>query len=191
MNRELRVFLNDALVSILYENTGIWSFQYDDAWVQQGYPLSPGLPLTTDKHEDGGTTRPVQWFFDNLLPEADARLQLMNYMTDAVTPGTDAWSMLAHFGAESAGALTLLPPDAALPASALLPLPDDAIEARIKAMPRQPLAANALKNVLGRGSTKTGCREHRWAAVRTNRRTRIDPYSQTRWFERTLSLQGG
>jgi serine/threonine-protein kinase HipA len=147
MNRELCAYIDTAFVGTLSENTGVWSFQYDEAWVKQGYELSPGLPLTTVRHEDGGTIRPVQWFFDNLLPEADARLQLMTYMKNDGTVGIDAWSLLAYFGAESAGALTLLPPGAALPEAGLLPLSDESLEARIKAMPRQPLSARAPKKM--------------------------------------------
>ncbi|MDQ1817110.1 HipA N-terminal domain-containing protein [Massilia sp. CCM 9210] len=147
MNRELCAYIDKSFVGTLSENTGVWSFQYDQAWVEQGYELSPGLPLRTARHEDGGTVRPVQWFFDNLLPEADARLQLMTYMKNGVTAGVDAWTILAHFGAESAGALTLLAPGNALPEAGLLPLSDDELEARIKAMPRQPLSAKAPKKM--------------------------------------------
>lgn len=147
MIRELCAYIDKAFVGTLSENTGVWSFKYDEAWVKHGYELSPGLPLTTVRHEDGGTIRPVQWFFDNLLPEADARLQLMTFMKNDVTVGVDAWSMLAYFGAESAGALTLLPPGTALPEAGLVPLSDDALEARIKAMPRQPLSAKAPKKM--------------------------------------------
>jgi serine/threonine-protein kinase HipA len=147
MNRELCAYIDKAFVGTLSENTGVWSFNYDEAWVEYGYELSPGLPLTTVRHEDGGTIRPVQWFFDNLLPEADARLQLMTFMKNDVSVGVDAWSMLAYFGAESAGALTLLPPGTALPEAGLVPLSDDALEARIKAMPRQPLSAKAPKKM--------------------------------------------
>lgn len=147
MNRELSTYIDKVFVGTLSENTGVWSFQYDEAWVKHGFELSPGLPLTTVRHDDGASIRPVQWFFDNLLPEADARKQLMTYMLNDVTRGTDAWSMLAHFGAESAGALTLLPPGAALPEAGLLPLSNESLEARIKAMPRQPLSAKAPKKM--------------------------------------------
>jgi serine/threonine-protein kinase HipA len=147
MNRELSAYIDQAFVGTLSENTGVWSFQYDEAWISNGYELSPGLPLTKVRHEDGGTIRPVQWFFDNLLPEADARLQLMTYMKNDVTVGMDAWTLLACFGAESAGALTLLPPGSALPEAGLIPLSDQALQARIEAMPRQPLAAKAPKKM--------------------------------------------
>lgn len=147
MNRRLEAYIDQAFVGSLFENEGIWSFQYDETWVKQGYELSPGLPLSAKMHVDGGTTRPVQWFFDNLLPEEGARQQLMMYLQKDVTAGLDAWSMLAQFGAESAGALTLLQPGAALPIAGMNTLSDEALEARILAMPRMPLAANAPKKM--------------------------------------------
>ena len=147
MNRELCVYIDTALVGTLSENTGVWSFEYDERWVKNGFEISPGLPLATVRHVDGGTVRPVQWLFDNLLPEEDARQQLITYMKDDVPSGVDAWTMLARFGAESAGALTLLPPGAALPEAGLVPLTDDALQARIEAMPRQPLSARAPKKM--------------------------------------------
>jgi serine/threonine-protein kinase HipA len=93
---------------------------------------------------DSGSVRPVQWFFDNLLPEDAARTQLF-----AMLPGKrgDAWDLLERFGAESAGALTLLPPGAAQAAGGLSPLSNAELQARILAMPRQSLGANAPKKM--------------------------------------------
>ena len=147
MSRKLCAYIDQALVGTLSENTGVWSFQYDEAWVKSGYELSPGLPLQEAAHEDGGTTRPVQWFFDNLLPEEGARQLLMTFTEHGKTVATDAWTLLAQFGAESAGALTLLPPGAALPDAGLNLLSNEELEARIEAMPRQPLTAKAPKKM--------------------------------------------
>ncbi|MBV8622893.1 MAG: HipA domain-containing protein [Herbaspirillum sp.] len=146
MNRTLHAYIDDAFVGSLSENTGVWSFQYDQQWVQGGYALSPGLPLNPARHEDTGTYRPVQWFFDNLLPEDAARQQLVASMDNSAAL-TDAWALLAHFGAESAGALTLLEPGKSLPEAGLVELTDDALNARIDAMPRQALAAKAPKKM--------------------------------------------
>lgn len=146
MKRELFAYINNDLVGTLYENSGIWSFHYDAGWVKHGYALCPGLPLTTARHDDGGTTRPVQWYFDNLLPEEDARRQTITYMQNQ-TISVDAWSMLAYFGAESAGALTLLSAGQTLPGSGLRPLSDATLDERIKAMNRQPLSAKAPKKM--------------------------------------------
>lgn len=147
MSRTLFAYIDNAFVGTLSEHTGIWSFLYDKAWVSHGYELSPGLPLTTAPHDDGGTIRPVQWFFDNLLPEADTRLQLMAFLKNDAAVSTDTWTMLEHFGAESAGALTLLAPGTTLPEAGLVALSDEALEARIKAMPRQAILAKAPKKM--------------------------------------------
>jgi serine/threonine-protein kinase HipA len=147
MNRELHAYIDQDFVGTLSENGGVWSFAYDETWVEHGYELSPGLPLTTVRHEDSGTTRPVQWFFDNLLPEEDARLQLMTFMRNGIRVAPDAWTLLAQFGAESAGALTLLAPGTTMPQAGLVSLSDRALEMRIKAMPRQPLSAQAPKKM--------------------------------------------
>lgn len=144
MTRTLNVFIDREQAGVLHENTGIWSFQYDPQWLASGYELAPGLPLQTDVIVDHGTVRPVQWFFDNLLPEEAARSQLIASLPAG---SADAWDLLAHFGAESAGALTLLPPGVELGEGGLQPLSDEALEARIRAMPRQSLAADAPKKM--------------------------------------------
>jgi serine/threonine-protein kinase HipA len=94
---------------------------------------------------DGASQRPVQWYFDNLLPEEGQRLLLAG---DARLDAADAFGLLAWYGAESAGSVTLLPPDAA-PQSAepLRPLPDEALQARIRQLPRAPLTQAAIKRM--------------------------------------------
>ena len=47
----------------------------------------------------------MQWFFDNLLPEEEMRSALAR---EAKVDASDAWGLLAYYGRESAGALTLL-----------------------------------------------------------------------------------
>lgn len=144
MTRTLQVSIDERTVGTLSENQGIWSFQYDSSWTSDGYPLSPKLALSGTAIEDTGTDRPVQWFFDNLLPEETARASLFASLP---AKGGDAWDLLAQFGAESAGAITLLPPGAVQADAGLQPLPDDELDARIKAMPRIPLAAKAPKKM--------------------------------------------
>ncbi len=143
--RQLEVYIDQVLVGILSENTGIWSFQYSEDWTRDGFALAPGLPLQAEEIVDTGSVRPVQWFFDNLLPEESARAQLIN--TVSHTTSFDAWHLLSLFGAESAGALSLLPPGTALGEGGLKPLTNEELEQRIQAMPRQPLAANAPKKM--------------------------------------------
>ena len=73
--RFLRASINQAAVGTLQEVSGLWSFQYEADWLAnpQGFALSPHLPLTTEPLLDGASRRPVQWYFDNLLPEEALR----------------------------------------------------------------------------------------------------------------------
>lgn len=144
MSRELDVLSEGRRIGRLFENAGIWSFEYAGDWLADGYPLAPGLPLRPERILDSGTARPVQWFFDNLLPEEMARTRLIASLEQGAW---DAWQLLEHFGSESAGAITLLKPGASLAAPALIPLPDALLEARIQATPRVPLGSDAPKKM--------------------------------------------
>lgn len=144
MTRELLVHIDQVQVGTLTENQGIWSFTYTPDWAASGFDLAPGLPRVEGTILDTGTYRPVQWFFDNLLPEEDARDLLL---ASAKLTSADAWSLLELYGAESAGAITLLPPGVRQPPASLRPLTDEQLQARIKALPRQALTALAPKRM--------------------------------------------
>jgi serine/threonine-protein kinase HipA len=64
------------------------------------------------KQTDGSSTRPIQWYFDNLLPEEKARELLAK---DVKEPVEDVFALLTKAGAESAGAITLLPQNTIIP----------------------------------------------------------------------------
>ena len=68
--RSLRALIRNTEVGTLQEVAGIWRFQYTPNWLTnpQRFALSPHLPLTADPLLDGASKRPVQWYFDNLLP---------------------------------------------------------------------------------------------------------------------------
>ncbi len=145
--RSLRALINQMEVGTLREVAGLWSFQYAASWLENpdSFALSPHLPLTADSLLDGASLRPVQWYFDNLLPEEGQRVLLAG---DAKLDAADAFGLLAWYGAESAGSLTLLPPDAAPPvAETLRPLPDDALNTRIRQLPKTPLTHAAIKRM--------------------------------------------
>ena len=150
MRRELQISIDDQPVGTLFENQGIWSLQYTPEWISSGFPLSPKLPLQLTEIVDTGTTRPVQWYFDNLLPEEGVRQQLINAQTapaNGVQPALDAWWLLENYGSESAGALTLLPPDTEQAQTGLRPLLDAELEARIQRMERIPITQEAPKKM--------------------------------------------
>ena len=145
--RSLRASINQQEVGSLQEVAGLWSFQYTPDWLAnpKGFALSPHIPLSQQPLPDGASQRPVQWYFDNLLPEEDQRVLLAK---DARLDAADAFGLLAWYGAESAGSVTLLPPEAAPQTIELLrPLPDDALQARIRQLPKSPLTHAAIKRM--------------------------------------------
>ncbi|WP_336603714.1 HipA domain-containing protein [Bordetella sp. 02P26C-1] len=145
--RSLIASIDQNEVGTLEEVNGLWSFRYARAWLDdpRHFPLSPHLPLSLDPLIDGASVRPVQWYFDNLLPEEGQRILLAQ---DARLQAADAFGLLAWYGAESAGSLTLLPPGRTLDAPVpLRPLPDDALHIRIRHLPKVPLTQGAVKRM--------------------------------------------
>ena len=145
-DRILDVFIERSIVGALGERDGVWTFKYDAAWLESAtcFPIAPGLPLQAVGIVDGGTHRPVQWFFDNLLPEEDLRERLAK---ETHIEAADAFGLLERYGAESAGALTLLAPGAARPDAGRRALSDSEIRSRIRALPRTSLEARAPKKM--------------------------------------------
>lgn len=145
--RSLNVYIDNALVGVLREEEDLWQFEYAPTWMTapDGYDLAPGLPRAQSAHLDGSTTRPVQWFFDNLLPEETLRQAIS---TEAKVKGADAFALLEYLGAESAGSLTLLPPGT-LPGGTpgMRELADATLSQRIAALPTETLAASAPKRM--------------------------------------------
>ena len=143
----LRASINQTEVGTLQEAAGLWRFHYAADWLKHplSFALSPHLPLTAEPLLDGASKRPVQWYFDNLLPEEGQRILLAG---DAKLDAADAFGLLIWYGAESAGSVTLLPLEAEPQlAEALRPLPDAALEARIRQLPKAPLTHEAIKRM--------------------------------------------
>lgn len=145
--RALCASINQTEVGSLSESSGLWCFQYAPSWLEdpKGFALSPHLPLSTEEILDGASQRPVQWYFDNLLPEEGQRILLSR---DAKLDAADAFGLLAWYGAESAGSLTLLVPEAKPQVfEPLRALSDAALEARIRQLPKAPLTHAAIKRM--------------------------------------------
>lgn len=142
VKRQLQVWFNDTLLGTLEESNNLWAFEYDEAW--QGISLSPQFPTNTRRVEDGGSIRPVQWFFDNLLPEEGARELLAK---DAKVDKADAFGLLGYFGAESAGALTLLAVGEYPSEPETRQLPHEELEQRIRNLPKVSLSTGASKRM--------------------------------------------
>ncbi len=145
--RRLVAFINGREVGCLEADDGVWAFRYSDSWLsyERAYALSPHLPLRSSPIVDGSTDRQVQWYFDNLLPEEGQRLLLAG---DAGTDAADAFGLLEHYGAESAGSVTLLPPGSSeTPSGSLKPLSNESLSARIRQLPRISLSQGAIKRM--------------------------------------------
>jgi serine/threonine-protein kinase HipA len=106
--RALSVWVNGRLAGEWRIPTrGETEFQYDSAWVEseEGRPLSLSLPFGLDRGPIKG--RPVECYFDNLLPDADfIRKRVQDrFHTDS----GDTFDLLAAIGRDCVGAVQLLP----------------------------------------------------------------------------------
>lgn len=170
--RSLAVHIGQRRVGDLHEGDDLWRFVYNADWqaAEDGFDLAPGLPRARQEHIDGGTQRPVQWYFDNLLPEELLRVAISQ---EAHIRGNDAFALLTYLCAESAGSLTLLPPDSEMPGNwEWGTLPDEELSRRIAALPRQTLAAQAPKRMSLAGA------QHKLLVVLDNGRL-YDPVGAT------------
>ncbi|NQY38000.1 MAG: HipA domain-containing protein [Alteromonadaceae bacterium] len=136
--RQLNIYINQLKVGKLFEESDIWSFQYQQRWLsfKDNYPICPQIPLQKDKQIDGSTKRYIQWFFDNLLPEEGARTLLAR---DIKADEADSFGILAITGAESAGAITLTTQDSDDIAGTALKLSFEELNSRILGLPDIPL----------------------------------------------------
>lgn len=126
---QLRVLSDGALLGTLDVVEGRWSFSYAADWTL--HPLAPGFPLTTRDYQDVGEHRPVEWFFENLLPEG--RLRELIAFRDRIDP-RDSWAFLVRHGQDTAGALSLVTTNAegAVPGEVLVPLSKEALQTKIE-----------------------------------------------------------
>lgn len=147
MARELEISVNDRLLGYLRENSASWELEYASEWssATDAFDLAPALRRDQRVHSDGASLRPVQWYFDNLLPEEALRSALAK---EARVPTEDAFGLLAYFGAESAGSLVLSDREKAVaPERGLKPLPLSELSRRIGSLPQVSLGRNAPKKM--------------------------------------------
>jgi serine/threonine-protein kinase HipA len=146
--RRLNIFINQVRVGTLHEDNDLWALAYLPEWAarEDSFDLCPALPRGQLLHRDGATLRPVQWYFDNLLPEE--KLRELVAADAKLRHHEDAFALLEYLGAESAGSLTLLP-EGQEPAThpALKPLPYEALSQRIRGLPRSTLTREAPKRM--------------------------------------------
>ncbi|UAN45989.1 type II toxin-antitoxin system HipA family toxin [Serratia sp. JSRIV001] len=126
---DLDVYMNGYKVGIFSrEGTGAHMFQYVDTWLNQpgSRPISLSMPLRRRPYKGAE----VYNFFDNLLPdnpEIRGRI-LARYRADSTQP----FDLLARIGADTIGALQLLPQNAG---------PGDIRTINYKALSNQELAS--------------------------------------------------
>ncbi|MFL1466614.1 HipA domain-containing protein [Marinobacter sp. HN1S83] len=145
--RSLVVYYNGTKVGFLSEQENIWELSYADEWLAfaDGFDLSPSLPRDEKTIKDGSSKRPVQWYFDNLLPEEALRQVVAK---EAGLKWEDSFGLLEYYGAESAGALVLLEPEVSrdLPVGRKR-LTHDQLSQRIKNLPRSSLQKDSPKRM--------------------------------------------
>lgn len=138
MAQILDVYLHTALVGHLSVDRGSgMRFQYQVSWLhsEQAVPLSLALPLREAAFDNEVTTS----FFTNLLPESELRRALARNL--GVSEG-NGFALLEAIGGECAGAISLLPEAVEPPMSGgYKALGDDALEQRLRDLPKQPMLA--------------------------------------------------
>ena len=145
--RSLVVYSNRRLIGWLAELNDIWQFEYAPEWLrwEHSWDISPPIARAAGHIVDGSTLRPVQWFFDNLLPEDLMRNAIA---AKAKIADADAFALLEYMGAESAGSLVLLPSGLAIPdEQGYVPLSDADLNQRIQNMLRVPIATTSPKRM--------------------------------------------
>jgi serine/threonine-protein kinase HipA len=160
MTAALAVWVERERMGELSTERGAWRFQYAPPWLagEEAFPLSPHFPLGEERFEDSSEERPVQWFFDNLLPEGGILQALARF---AGLSERDSFGLLARFGEESAGALTLLSADQPQPSEGTYqPLAIGELRALIADLPQVPLIAahGRVKMSLAGAQHKLGVR---------------------------------
>lgn len=145
--RQLVVWFEKKKIGMLESVNGVWSFIYEQSWIEDasGFSLSPSIDYKTQtNHTDNSTDRHVQWFFDNLLPEENARSLIAKA---GRIDKEDAFSLLELYGSESAGALTMLRPGETWVDGSVEPLPFASLSSRIKNLGIVPLVQGAKKKM--------------------------------------------
>ncbi|NRF66961.1 HipA domain-containing protein [Aquincola sp. S2] len=134
MADELFLFNDGKRVGTLEDGPRGWRLSYAADWLNdpEAFPLSPHLALRASPYDDAAEDGLVEKYFDNLLPEGDARRRL-EHRLDA--SAGDTFDLLRRFGRETAGAITVSADPHALPQDERYrPLPAAELLTRIRRM---------------------------------------------------------
>lgn len=138
--KRLAVYLTGQRAGTLAEDdSGLLTFQYSPEWLatSSAMPLSRSLPLGDEVFRG----KHARAFFAGILPDEGPREQVAAIL--GVSQRND-FAILARIGGECAGAVTLLPEDAAPPGEAedrARELSEEELVSIVRELPRRPLMA--------------------------------------------------
>lgn len=166
--RKLDVYFETTFLGVLHEEKNIWGFKYNAHWLESPdvFNVITHLNLNPDMQWDGSTSRPVQWFFDNLMPEEQARVLLEK--DTGVAPG-DTFALLQAVGHESAGALTIMESGKTLSSGAYEPVTEDDLNKRIINLPTTPMNERNRKRMSLAGA------QHKMLVIYTDDKKLFEP----------------
>ena len=138
VGRTLRLFENGRRLGTLTRTPSGLTLGYDTEWLawKGATPVSLSLPLDPAGHRGA----PVFRFLDNLLPDSEGVRARLAARVDA--PDTHPYTLLAHIGRCSAGALTFVPEgeDPGPPGAVLgEPVSEAQVASLISELDRRPL----------------------------------------------------
>ena len=138
VGRTLRLFENGRRLGTLTRTPSGLTLEYETEWLawKGATPVSLSLPLDPAGHRGA----PVFRFLDNLLPDSEGVRARLAARVDA--PDTHPYTLLAHIGRCSAGALTFVPEgeDPGPPGAVLgTPIADDEVARLVSELDRRPL----------------------------------------------------
>lgn len=105
----LDIFLGQEKIAELQANSTQLVWNYTNTWQDHGYPISPHLPFSQNIEPTN-----TQIFLRNMLPEGRAFDDLITY--SHVSRG-NTFALIRILGADTSGALILLPTGSSLPES--------------------------------------------------------------------------
>lgn len=134
----LRVLLADAEVGHLrVDAQQHLQFDYSDGWRQNGFPLTPSVPLSPLAE------RPVEWrdaaaaYFQNLLPEGQA---LEDICRSLQISRSSTFGLLRAMGREAAGAVRVLESDSVAEIDRVRLVPKAELSERIRERQDRPFS---------------------------------------------------
>jgi serine/threonine-protein kinase HipA len=126
VNLVLDMYLGDTVIGELSFDTATEAFavHYREEWQQNGFPISPMIPL-----DGSGSSHQIARFLVNLLPENKG----LDYLVESlgVSRG-NTFALIRGIGLDTAGAIAFIPKGQSLPATTFRPITADEVIRRIE-----------------------------------------------------------